>query len=370
MSVLPGYALPKGSSGMTLFGTHNDDTTVTLPSMGFSIKYGGTSVSALYSSGNSWIGFGSGTQHLNINNRDASYNNLYYASEVVSGKDTFRIRFEGNSYYSSWGANDLIWELTIFADGTFMLVVEKSPNNGTDSFAGGGTSVSVSFKTGKSYVFLSSNPNGTAYTVVEGSYVSCMSKYLFYDSDGVKSYANSTWSVVAAPPVTSQMLLDFGIDSLPNSLTGLQNNAVLYFYTDDPTVVSNKQNYSFTAGLVVTSKPKTVVQNADFQIPAGKAITSIEIRNTVTGGRLRVALSLDSGTTYYTFNKTSLAFEPISINDIAAFLANGIIPADISAINYTMLNTITNGKIRLAYILEKPLLTDICKLKAVKINLG
>lgn len=370
MAVLPGYALPKGSSGMTLFGTRNDDSTVTLPAMGFSINYGGAFVSTLYSSGNSWIGFGSGTQHLNINNRDASYNNLYYASEVVNGKNTFRIRFEGNSSYSSWGANDLIWEFTVFSDGVFMLVVEKSPNNGSDSFAGGGTSVSVSFKTGKSYVLLPSNPNGTAYTVVEGSYVSCINKYLFCDSDGVKSYANSTWSVVAAPPVTSQMLLDFGVDALPNSMAGLQNNAVLYFYTDDPTIVSNKQNYSLTVGLVVTSKPKTVVQNADFQILAGKAITSIEIRNTVTGGRLRAALSLDSGSTYYTFNKTTLAFEQLNINDSAAFLANGIIPADISAINYTVLNTMTNGRIRLAYILEKPLLTDICKLKAVKINLG
>lgn len=370
MSVSANYALPKGSSGMTLLGTHNDDTTVILPSMGFSIKYGGTSVSALHSSGNSWIGFGGSSEHLQINRRDASYNNLYYANEVANGTNTFRIRFEGNSYYSSWGANDLVWEFTVFADDTFMLVVEKTPNNGTDSFAGGGTPVPVSFKTGKSYVFLPSNPNGTAYTVVEGSYIPCMNKYLFCDSDGVKSYANNTWAVVAAPPVTSQMLLDYGVDALPNSLAGLQNNAVLYFYTDDPAIVGDKQSYSLKASLVVTSKPKTVVQNTDFLIPQGKTITGIEVRNAVTGGRLRVALSFDSGAAFYTFNKAALVFEPININDSAAFLANGIIPEDFHAINYTVLNTLVNGKIRLAYILEKPLLTDICKLKAVKINLG
>ena len=232
MAVIPQYTLPKGNQGMTLFGTRNDDSTVTLPTLEFSFLYNNTSVNTIFSSGNSWIGLGAGTEHISINRRDASYNNLFYANEMEYGLKVFRMRFEGNSSYSSWGSNDLIWEFSVFEDGVMRLVIEKTPNNASDNFNNpGGTALAVRFETGKSYIFTSQNENGTNFIVEEGTYLPCQSKFLLIDEEGVKSYLQteelSSWSKVADEPITEAMFIEYGVDVLPNNLTGLLGEATL-----------------------------------------------------------------------------------------------------------------------------------------------
>lgn len=369
MPIIPAFAQPNGNQNMTIFGERNDDTTVNLPQMEFSFFYNKRSVNVLYSSGNSWLGFGNGTEHLQINRRDASYNKLFYVSETDHGLHTFRIRFEGNSSYSSWGANDLVWEFTVFEDGVLQLVVEKSPRNGTDSFANPTVGTTAcTFETGKSYVFASESNDGTAYTITEGSYLPCTVKILAEDSDGIKSYdsENSLWAVVGELPLTEEMFLQFGMDSLPNSVDGLRNAATLHYYTDDPLVLAETQNHKLHIWEIVTSKPKTIIQIEDFLIPQGKLIEKIEMRTNITGGKIRMALSVDGDTNWPTFIDGS--FVPLDISNTATFLANGISPDGAALLDMAVLNGIINGSLRLAYVLDKPKLTDICKLKAVKIT--
>ena len=82
-----------------------------------------------------------------------------------------------------------------------------------------------------------------------------------------------------------------------------------------------------------------------------------------------MALSTDSGTSWITYNINTAKFETINISDIAAFLANGLNTTVLTTIDYTALNTMIaqNRKLRFAYILEKPTLNDICKLRKIKI---
>jgi hypothetical protein len=52
MGVRPIMTNTKGSSGMILYGTRNDDSTVTLPDMGFDFMYNGDLTRTIYTSGN------------------------------------------------------------------------------------------------------------------------------------------------------------------------------------------------------------------------------------------------------------------------------------------------------------------------------
>lgn len=109
MGLLSALRAPKGNTGMTLFGSNNDDSTVTLPDIGFDFFYNGVNCrTAIYTSGNSWVGLGRSSENLQINRRDASYNKLFYLKETDNGKGVFRILWEGNSSYSSWGSNNLV----------------------------------------------------------------------------------------------------------------------------------------------------------------------------------------------------------------------------------------------------------------------
>lgn len=369
MPIIPDYAQPKGNQNMTLFGERNDDTTVTLPELPFLFMYNNASCNTLFSSGNTWIGFGTGTEHLQINRRDASYNKLFYAVEEENGMQTFRVRFEGNSVYSSWGANDILWEFTVFSDGVFMLVIERSPRNGTDGFINPtvGT-IPCTFETGKSYVFLSESKDGTNYTLAEGSYLPYVTKYLAQDAEGIKAFNEETgmWTVLEASVLTEELFLTFGKNSLPSILDGLLDVSTLHCYTDSTDILSEIESYKMHIYEIVTSKPKTIIQTEDFSISTQREITSLEFRYIVTGGSIAIAFSVDGGENYLTY--TDGAFVPIDISDDVTFLENGLTPQSFMNINMTEFNQIIGDKLRFAYILQKPNLTDICKLKAVKIT--
>jgi hypothetical protein len=382
MPVVNQVSTPKGNSGMTLYGTRNDDSTVTLPDIGFNFNYNGSAIRQLYTSGNTWIGFGTGSEHLCINRRDASYNNLYYSSEVEYSTKLFRIRFEGNSYYSSWGNNDLIWEFSVFETGVMRLVVEKIPNNGSNSFANPGVGTqSLALAQGKSYIFTPADATGKNYAIQEGSYIPCITKFLMVDSEGVKNYQNPTWVKIGDLPLTEEMFKTFGVDTLPVSMTGLIGNSpALYVYTDNPDIKADKNNNRFYIEKTVTSKQKVIVQNYDFTIHEGKTIKVLEalvqytkkdasLNDVTTNGKIRIALSIDSGVTWLTYNINTALFEAIDISDNAAFLTNGLNPTVLTTIDYAALNTLVGQgrKIRFAYIFEKPTLGDVCKMKKMRI---
>ncbi|MCX7903051.1 MAG: hypothetical protein N2486_00925 [Caloramator sp.] len=382
MGIIQVPAQPKGNLGMTLFGTNNDDSTVTLPDIGFNFFYNGTSLRQIYTSGNTWVGFGSATEHLKINRRDASYNKLYYASETEGGKKTFRVRFEGNSVWSSWNTNDLIWELTLFETGVIRLVIEKIPNTGTNSFDNPNVGTqTLTLSNGASLIFFPGTADGKNYTIhYNSNYIPTNEKYLIVDDEGIKTFSNGSWSKIGDLPLTEEMFLSFGLDNIPQIYSGILGNPKLYFYSDDDIKKANPTKYILETKEVVTSKPKVIKQRSDFLIPSGKNILSITVdtsfvrRDTSgnpisTNGAIKLAISFDSGASYYTYNQTSGEFEVIDINDINLFLNQGLDVNNISQLNINLLNQLLteNRTIRFAYLLCKPTLDDVCKLKKIKI---
>lgn len=367
---------------MTLYGTNNDDSTVTLPDMGFDFYYNGSAIRQLRTSGNSWVGFGSSTEHLKVNRRDASYNRLYYALETEGGKKTFRIRWEGNASYSNWGANDLIWELTLFETGVIRLVIEKIPNSGTNSFENPNVGTqTLTLSNGASLIFYPGTTDGKNYTIYyDSNYIPTNEKYLIVDDEGVKTYSSGSWTKIGDLPLIEEMFLNSGLDTIPQTYVGIVGNPKLYYYSDDDAKKSNPTKYFLETKEVVTSKPKVIKQKSDFIIPSGKTISSITVdasfvRRDINGnpistnGAIKLAISFDSGTSYYTYNQTSGQFEVIDINDINQFLNQGIDANNTSQLNMDLLNQLltTNRTISFAYLLNKPSLDDVCKLKKIKI---
>lgn len=385
MAVVKEYALPKGNAGMTKFGDRNDDSTVTLPDIGFDFRYNGSVVRKIYINGNSWVGFNSSSEQLKINRRDTSYNKLFYSNEIEYGVKLFRVRFEGNSSYSSWGSNNLIWEVSIFETGVIRVVIENFPNNGSNSFANPGVgTVTLKFEQGKSYIFTPENEEGKNYVIEEGSYIPCTSKYLLVDSEGVKTYADgeqAKWVIIGQLPLTEDMFKTHGIETVPASRIGIKDNApTLYYYTDSQEVLDHKVNYTLRIAETTTSRRKKIIQNYDFNIHEGKSINRFEVifrsskkdakgNEEETDGKMKIALSVDGGENWLTYNKETSGYEKIDINNEEEFIANGINPSSVLDIDYDGLNSLIEAsrKLRVAYIFEKPSLEDVCKLRKFKI---
>lgn len=386
MGIRPIMAIPKGNIGMDLYGTRNDDSTVTLPEIGFDFLYNGAIIRTIYSSGNSWIGIGSSSEHIKINRKDTSYNNLYHSKEVENGYKLFRVRFEGNDVWNGWGSNNLVWEISFYETGVIQLVIEKTPNTGSDSFVNPGIGTqSIRLETGKSYVFISDTKEGKNYKVFEGSYFPDKSRFLILDDEGIKNYqlvdGVSKWIKVADIPITEEILLNYGNDFLPSSLDGIVGGTPqVYYYTDNLDAVERPEEYKLKVKLITISLPKVIKQKEDFLIPDGKLVnkivaeTSIDSINnsgsaTETNGKVRLALSIDERETYLTFDANTNDYKEIDINNPLEFLNEGIKPENLNVLNYVKLNELIsiNRKISLAYILEKPTLSDICKIKRLKI---
>lgn len=386
MGIRPIMVEPKGSTGMILYGTRNDDTTVTLPDIGFDFLYNGSLIRTIYSNGNSWIGIGASSEHIKINRRDTSYNNLYYSREIENGYKLFRVRFEGNAVYNSWGSNNLVWEVSFYETGVIQIVIEKSPNTAADSFVNPGIGTqSIKLETGKSYVFISDSKDGKNYKVIEGSYFPEKERFLMLDDEGIKNFqvieGVSKWVKIADLPITEEVLLNYGNDFLPSSLEGIVGDTPkVYYYTDNPDIVERPIDFKLNIGLTTTSIPKVIEQRENFLISNGKLIskiiaeTSTDIINssgvaTKTNGKVRLAFSVDEGKTYLTFDINTNDYKVVDISNSSEFLNEGINPETLNVINYERLNELieSNKKIRFAYILEKPTLLDVCNIKKLKI---
>ncbi|MBU3100657.1 MULTISPECIES: hypothetical protein [Clostridium] len=355
----------KGNAGMTLFGAHNDDVTNVLPNIGFDFIYNDINVrSAINISGNSWVGFGSATEHLLINRRDASYNNLYWIKEVEDNRPVFRIRWEGNSAYSSYGSNDLVWELTLYDDNAMVLVIQAIPKNGTDSFVSKGSSgtITCNFQATKSYVFFPTVVGGKSYIVQEGSYKIITQVFLMDDGgNGLKGWDGSTWTKVADPPVTEDIMKANGIAVLPSSRNGLiLTNPSLLMWTDNLSEVVLRTR---TTGIPT---PKLIIQTSDYSIPAG--INTVVITVNLTGSSvIKIVCSIDQGFTWKAWNGSWISVDVSAISNVKntgmiASVLNGITAAQWATLgaNYQ--------ELRFAYYMEQAAKGDICNIDKIRVN--
>lgn len=336
-------ATPRGNSGMTLIAENQDSGSFTLP-LGFTLRYNNTDIVNAYSGGDSYVDFGLGIFIFYINKRDESFNKLFSQQITENGKKQLRIRFEGNSPWSPWNINNLVWELTVFEDGVFQLVMETLNTTaiGERKFymPALNTTVDLTLEQGKSIVFIPKDKNGMDYEIKSGSYVPLPCKYLI--SDELNHYTITDGALTSVPivePLTATQFQMYGFDDLPNgNLLVPLYNPKLYMWSEQPT-----SPIVMTATALVPSQTVTTGM-MDMSDPSIKGIRNVVCD--VTGNAL-ISISWDNGMTYEYYDSTKWMISE----------ANGMTATTLSAITQTewssYLATKTSKQYQLRYIISQ-----------------
>ena len=136
-----------------------------------------------------------------------------------------------------------------------VLVIDKIPNIGTNSFANpvlGNTALTL--ENSKSYAFIPGQDQGKAYTVKEGSYIQTDIKYLIADGNDIKHWDNISESYVKVSelPMTAEKFQTYGDDICHKERTGLVSSSPVLKIWSPITEMS-------TPVVTQTIKPKPVI---------------------------------------------------------------------------------------------------------------
>ena len=167
-------AIDAGITNMTVLRNHsrNDDGTTTYATGIDWFKFNNVVVSNIYSSGNSWIGFGASSEQLKVNRRDCAVWYEYSETGTIGRCRFYKFRWRGYSYYSATDAASLQeFEFFLFDTGQILLrffTVPTSNFNGTNALVCGSATTSYSATAGTpcEYTFTPSDASaGTGWSV-------------------------------------------------------------------------------------------------------------------------------------------------------------------------------------------------------------
>lgn len=292
------------TEGMTYVSSgYNDDGTFTTAGLS-EFMFNGISASTLYVSSNHWIGFGTGSEQLQILRRDGC-STAIYRQEGICGKDVkfVKIRFEGYTVYSNRvESNRLIFELFIFSNSDMFLNVIQTPtssNTGTSNLicngittalrlvdaigAGGGTQVS----------FYHLDDEGKTWQIVYDKYKGAddISYGFLIEADGTYwSLENGILKEVEIENPTAADFYEFGFLDVPSSeiLVGIASPKILYWKAGGTVeqLKSVVRAYPY---------PHAISCVADM---SHSSIIGILMMTAQYSGDVRVKYSLDDGASY------------------------------------------------------------------------
>lgn len=124
------YELLNTITGMTALRSNSgqDDGTDSVSGVDW-FSFNGVVASTIYVNGNSWVGFGSSTEHLKICRRDGKMWYLYRQEGIVGSRKFLKIRWEGYTQHNYTSAGyALKWELFLFDDGGMYLNLIDVPD--------------------------------------------------------------------------------------------------------------------------------------------------------------------------------------------------------------------------------------------------
>lgn len=280
-----------------------DDGTDTIQGANwFSFK--GVTCVNLYANGNSWIGFGSSTEHLKVNRRDAKMWYLYREEGTLYNYYNFiKIRWSGYSRYNyTTEPYKLTYDVIIFDNGTIMLHMIDIPTSNND-----GTYALVATST-YTYIVSSTQPDVTFYNTDVGVYDLAYEvakvlepydrKYLIRSDGALYTVTDGTLAALEQTALNSELFATYGFDDLPfgELLQPLSKFDLLYWQDSQDELPSIK------ATVMATPHSQAVISNAvDL---THSTITGIENMTADCEGDLIVAVSFDGKQTWKAWNGT------------------------------------------------------------------
>lgn len=170
-------ALAAGVDNMTVLrnNTKNDDGTTQYNTGIDWFYFNGVQVTNLYSSGNSWLGFGVISEQLKVNRVDAAVYYEYMETGTISGKKFLKFTWKGYSRYNQTSASyQQCWDVFLFDTGQIYLNFWQVPTSyatGTNSLVCGSQTVTYAVTAGTpcEYTFTPENvAEGKSWSVTSG----------------------------------------------------------------------------------------------------------------------------------------------------------------------------------------------------------
>lgn len=235
----------QSADNMTVLrNTLNDDSTDTVTGVDW-FQFNGKPASKLYVSGNSWVGFGSTSEHLRIVRRDADLMTLRREEGTLWGAYRFlRIRWEGYSVHNNrTNATRLVWDLLLFDTGDICVSFETIPTNSSylasSSFVTGGGTISFEPLSGKSISFIPQDETGTSFELKDHAPVFLdpyNRRYLITDATGaLYTVSENELEKLQETELTAAVFETYGVQDIPNGdlLITLTDPTILYWHDSE-----------------------------------------------------------------------------------------------------------------------------------------
>lgn len=199
-------AIDAGADNMTALrlNSRNDDSTSNYSTGIDWFFFNATKVASIYSSGNSFLGFGTNAEQLKVNRRDCAVWSEYMETGVIGTSRFLKFRWVGTSYYSSGYQNDpnyqQHYDVFLIDNGQIYLNFYEVPVNtgsGTNSLTCGSENVTFTITAGEpcEYTFTPSDPaTGKGWTVEAGR----PNLVVNYKTSGAAEFSTTSVQAVAS----------------------------------------------------------------------------------------------------------------------------------------------------------------------------
>ena len=289
----------------------HDDDTLTFNGVDW-FKFNGTVAQNIYVSGNSWFGFGTSAEQLQVCRRDAKLWNFWREEGTLYNYYKFlRLKWDGYAQYNSTsGSVHLTYEVYLFSTGDIFLNVLRMPTDssylGTNQLicTGGTKAFTVTAGQTLQETFKHGNSEGSDFTAtvrlidIEAPYDR---KYLISDKDEkiytvVTVESVQSLSEIENPGEINKALFEaHGVDEMPpGSLLLPLTDPVLLFWQD-----SQDSLPVLETDVTAVPFPQTVItENVDM---TDSTILGIEKVTADSDDNTLFAVSFDDGTTWWNY---------------------------------------------------------------------
>lgn len=290
--------LSAGTTNMAVLRNNSkqDDDSDTVTGVPW-FTYNGTVASTIYASGNSFIGFGSSTEHLKVNRRDCAMWSLYREEGTLYNYYKFlKIRWKGYSQYNQTSSSYAIeYDVILWDTGDIslhMISIPASNNNGTYSLVAGST---------YSYTVSTNSPDVTFIKTESGFNIQNnlinfpQLRYLVRDNSNYYTIIDNSLSSVTVTKLTSDVFLNSGTTDMPPLflLTNLTNPEILFWSEND--------SVRLTDGLIIQGTP-TLPQIIYYDTQDMSNHIGIESVVCLASADALFAISIDEGQTWKYYN--------------------------------------------------------------------
>ena len=269
------------------------------------LSYMGNAVATIYASGNTYLGFGSNTEHLKVDRRDTAMWYLYREEGTLYNYYHFiKIRWSGFSVYNQTSESyKLTYDVILFGTGDIMLHMVDIPTSNSDG------TYALAADTTYSYTVSTSQPDVTFYKQTTGKFVVKNEiatiqipfdrKYLIRTGSELLTVADGALQTIPTQEVTAATFQTYGADEVPESdlLKTLTQFDVL-LWND-----STDEQPMLTAEIKAVPPTQTVVTDLiDMSHPSVLCVQAVTVSDV---GNPLFAVSFDSKQTWEVWTGTA-----------------------------------------------------------------